>query len=75
MFGAGKLSAMNYGGITRITLTVCSFPNLLHLYYMARIARLVVPGLPHHVSLRGNRCEQVFFEDGDFLFRLLLRWQ
>lgn len=34
---------------------------------MARIARLVVPGLPHHVTQRGNRREQVFFEDGDYL--------
>lgn len=33
---------------------------------MARIARLVVPGLPHHVTQRGNRREQVFFEDGDY---------
>lgn len=29
---------------------------------MARIARIVVPGLPHHVTQRGNRREQVFFE-------------
>ena len=34
---------------------------------MARIARLVVPGLPHHITQRGNRREQVFFEDGDYL--------
>lgn len=33
---------------------------------MARIARIVVPGLPHHVTQRGNRREQVFFEDGDY---------
>lgn len=34
---------------------------------MARIARLVVPGLPHHVTQRGNRREEVFFDDGDYL--------
>ena len=33
---------------------------------MARIARLVVPGLPHHVTQRGNRREQTFFEDADY---------
>lgn len=33
---------------------------------MARLARLVVPGLPHHVTQRGNRREQVFFGDGDY---------
>jgi len=33
---------------------------------MARIPRIVIPGLPHHVTQRGNRREQVFFEDGDY---------
>jgi len=32
---------------------------------MSRIARLVVPGYPHHVTQRGNRREAIFFEDGD----------
>lgn len=32
---------------------------------MARLARMVVPGLPHHVMQRGNRREAIFFEDGD----------
>ena len=33
---------------------------------MARLARIVVPGLPHHVTQRGNRREQVFFSDEDY---------
>jgi len=33
---------------------------------MARIARVVVPGLPHHVTQRGNRRGQTFFEDADY---------
>lgn len=33
---------------------------------MPRIARLVVPGLPHHVTQRGNRREIVFFGDDDY---------
>ena len=32
---------------------------------MTRLARLVFPGLPHHVTQRGNRREAIFFEDGD----------
>jgi putative transposase len=32
---------------------------------MPRIARLVVPGVPHHITQRGNRREPIFFEDGD----------
>ena len=33
---------------------------------MARLPRLVLPGIPHHVTQRGNRREQTFFEDGDY---------
>jgi len=33
---------------------------------MARLARIVLPGIPHHVTARGNRREPVFFEDGDY---------
>lgn len=33
---------------------------------MSRLGRIVVPGLPHHVTQRGNRRQHVFFEDGDF---------
>jgi len=33
---------------------------------MGRIARLVIPGLPHHVTQRGNRRQKVFFEGGDY---------
>jgi putative transposase len=32
---------------------------------MPRIARFVLPNVPHHVTQRGNRREPVFFEDGD----------
>ncbi len=33
---------------------------------MARLPRLVVPGIPHHVTQRGNRRMPVFFNDGDY---------
>jgi hypothetical protein len=33
---------------------------------MARIARVVVPDLPHHVTQRGNRREPVFLEADDY---------
>ena len=40
---------------------------------MSRLARIVVPGLPHHVTQRGNRRERVFFGDEDYaLYRDLL---
>ncbi|KRB85442.1 transposase [Sphingomonas sp. Root710] len=40
---------------------------------MARLARLVLPGIPHHVTQRGNRREQTFFEDADYtLYRRLV---
>lgn len=33
---------------------------------MARLARVVVPGVPYHVTQRGNRRERTFFEDADY---------
>ncbi|MEZ5668989.1 MAG: transposase [Alphaproteobacteria bacterium] len=40
---------------------------------MARLARTVVPGLPHHVTQRGNGRQQTFFTDDDYrLYRRLL---
>jgi len=40
---------------------------------MARLSRLVVPGHPHHVTQRGNRGGQVFFQEDDYaLYRYLL---
>jgi putative transposase len=42
---------------------------------LARIARIVVPGCPHHVINRGNRNQKVFFseEDKEYFFELLKR--
>jgi putative transposase len=40
---------------------------------MARLARVVVPGLPHHVTQRGNGRGRTFFSDDDYrLYRDLL---
>jgi putative transposase len=33
---------------------------------MARIARVVAPGVPHHVTQRGNRRQPVFFSEADY---------
>jgi len=40
---------------------------------MARLPRLVIPGHPHHVTQRGNRRAQTFFEENDYaLYKDLL---
>lgn len=41
---------------------------------MPRIARLIVPDIPHHITQRGNRRQRVFFSDADksLYLRLLL---
>ena len=39
---------------------------------MARLARIVVLGIPHHVTQRGNRRQPVFFEDADYRAYLAL---
>ena len=33
---------------------------------MARIARVVVPGYPHHVTQRGSRRQTTFFSEKDY---------
>ena len=33
---------------------------------MARLPRVVIPGIPHHVTQRGNGRARTFFEDGDY---------
>lgn len=33
---------------------------------MARLARIVIPSVPHHVTQRGNRRQAVFFSDDDY---------
>ncbi|MHC4769163.1 MAG: transposase [Planctomycetota bacterium] len=37
---------------------------------MPRVARVVIPGLPHHVTQRGNNRQDVFFTDDDRAFYL-----
>jgi putative transposase len=39
---------------------------------MARIARAVAPGIPHHITQRGNRRQQTFFNDEDYQSYLVL---
>jgi len=43
---------------------------------MARIARAVVPNLPHHITQRGNRRQQTFFTPGDYALyvELMAKW-
>jgi len=35
---------------------------------MARMARVVIPFIPHHVTQRGNRRQRTFFSDQDYSF-------
>jgi putative transposase len=39
---------------------------------MSRLARVVVPGLPHHVTQRGNGGAKVFFSEADYALYLKL---
>ncbi len=43
---------------------------------MARIARVICPGIPHHVTQRGNRRQPTFFCDDDYLayIELVAEW-
>lgn len=37
---------------------------------MARLLRIVLPGIAHHITQRGNRRERTFVEDGDYTLYL-----
>ncbi|MCP3928022.1 MAG: transposase [Bacteroidetes bacterium] len=37
---------------------------------MARLARVILPGYPHHITQRGNRRQDVFFKEDDYLLYL-----
>jgi putative transposase len=37
---------------------------------MARLSRVVLPGIPHHVTQRGNARQRTFFEEGDYALYL-----
>ena len=37
---------------------------------MARLSRVVIPGIPHHITQRGNGRARTFFEQGDFALYL-----
>ncbi|HDZ43994.1 MAG TPA: transposase [Phycisphaerae bacterium] len=43
---------------------------------MARLARAVVPGFPHHITQRGNRRQRTFFNDDDYraYLELMREW-
>jgi len=43
---------------------------------MARIARIVAPGYPHHITQRGNRGQETFFCDDDYrhYIDLMAQW-
>jgi putative transposase len=43
---------------------------------MPRVARIVLPGIKHHITQRGNNREKVFFEDADYrqYLKLLVKY-
>jgi len=39
---------------------------------MARMARVVIPGYPHHLTQRGNRRQKTFFCEDDYRYYIKL---
>ncbi|WP_216234071.1 hypothetical protein [Novosphingobium sp. NDB2Meth1] len=37
---------------------------------MARLSRVVIPGIPHYVTQRGSGQQRTFFEEGDYALYL-----
>ena len=60
-------SVQNYGGISPNPQTVDTKDSVNgEIFSMARIARLVLPSIQHHVTQGGNRRQAVFFGNGDY---------
>lgn len=50
------------------TLPIFNIGSVVHsviLFFMSRIARIIAPGYPHHITQRGNNHATVFFDDED----------
>ena len=64
-----KATDEDCGDMIRIAL----YPRPDYAGSMARLSRITVPGLPHHVTQRGNRRQALFTAPGDYaLYRDLL---
>lgn len=59
----GRFSGDGFPG-TRTDIDIVG--KCQYLPGMPRLARVVIPGLPHHVTQRGNRRQQAFFIDDDY---------
>ncbi len=72
----GKTLSGSFGDrglVTRGQDTHCIISRAGYGDRMARLSRITVPGLPHHVTQRGNRRQALFAEPGDYaLYRDLL---
>ena len=54
-------------------IRIALYPRPDYAGLMARLSRITVPGLPHHVTQRGNRRQALFTAPGDYaLYRDLL---
>lgn len=58
-----------------VYLSLTFYPCLV-LFNMARIARVVAPGYPHHITQRGNRRQPTFFSEEDYAayLELMAEW-
>jgi hypothetical protein len=56
-------------GTSGDTILICCISGvaLSIVPLMARIARIVAPGMPHHITQRGNRRMETFGREGDYV--------
>ena len=64
---AGPSTRKELWGIKGTVYLIIAFAETkVYVLTMARMARLVVPHHPHHVTQRGNRRQEVFFSNSDY---------
>ena len=54
------------GVLGTVYIIIDKMASCIILALMARLARVVIPGVPHHVTQRGNRRQATFFSDSDY---------
>jgi hypothetical protein len=63
--GAQRRSNLDFFNSPTFTYLFDKMLSYLILIVMPRVARIVIPNVPHHITQRGNNKQDVFFVDDD----------
>ena len=72
----GNITASTQESGDTIQIYLAKRGRVAYSRLMARLARVVVPNCPHHITQRGNRRQKTFFRESDYraYLDLLVEW-